>query len=115
MDRIGRRRLLLPPFWITVGCLSLVAVRSSSTPVIVGGFLFFIFLNSASSALTAICPLEVFPTSLRPPGVGFATVICRVGAAVGTFLLPMGLDRFGAEFALLVGAGVLAAGELVSQ
>ncbi|MEU8933727.1 MFS transporter [Streptomyces sp. NPDC048409] len=115
VDRIGRRRLLIPPFWITAGCLALVAVWPHSTPVIVAGFLFFIFLNAASSALTAVYPLEVFPTSLRATGVGFATAMSRVGAAVGTFLLPMGLDRFGVEFVLLVGAGVLAIGGLVSQ
>ncbi|MFK0158077.1 MFS transporter [Streptomyces sp. NPDC090499] len=115
VDRIGRRRLLIPPFWITAACLALVAVWPHSTPVIVCGFLFFIFLNAASSALTAVYPLEVFPTSLRATGVGFATAMSRVGAAVGTFLLPMGLDRFGVEFVLLVGAGVLALGGLVSQ
>ncbi|WP_055495407.1 MFS transporter [Streptomyces sp. TP-A0356] len=115
VDRIGRRKLLIPPFWITGGCLALVAVWPYSTPVIVGGFLFFIFLNAASSALTAVYPLEVFPTSLRATGVGFATAMSRVGAAVGTFLLPMGLDRFGVRFVLLVGAGVLAVGGLVSQ
>jgi putative MFS transporter len=115
VDRIGRRRLLIPPFWITAGALAVVALWPSSTPVIVGGFLFFIFLNAASSALTAVYPLEVFPTSLRATGVGFATAMSRVGAAVGTFLLPMGLDRYGARFVLLVGAGVLAVGAVVSQ
>jgi putative MFS transporter len=115
VDRIGRRRLLIPPFWITAGCLALVAVWPSSTPVIVCGFLFFIFLNAASSALTAVYPLEVFPTSLRATGVGFATAMSRVGAAIGTFLLPMGLDHYGARFVLLIGAAVLAIGGLVSQ
>ncbi|MGW1161180.1 MFS transporter [Streptomyces sp. NPDC002513] len=115
VDRIGRRKLLIPPFWITAGALALVAVWPTSTPVIVGGFLFFIFLNAASSALTAVYPLEVFPTSLRATGVGFATAMSRVGAAVGTFLLPMGLEHFGARFVLFIGAGVLAVGGLVSQ
>ncbi|WP_369268887.1 MFS transporter [Streptomyces sp. R11] len=36
VDRIGRRRLLIPPFWITAGCLALVALWPTSTPVIVG-------------------------------------------------------------------------------
>ncbi|MBX7552134.1 MFS transporter [Streptomyces sp. NPDC004232] len=115
VDRIGRRRLLIPPFWITAAALATVAVWPTSTPVIVGGFLFFIFLNAASSALTAVYPLEVFPTSLRSTGVGFASAMSRVGAAIGTFLLPMGLDRFGARFVLLVGAVVLALGGLVSH
>ncbi|MFI2352981.1 MFS transporter [Streptomyces sp. NPDC019443] len=95
--------------------LALAALWLESTFVIVAGFLFFIFLNAASSALTAVCSLEVFPTSVRMTGVGFATAMSRVGAAVGTFLLPMGLDRFGVEFVLLVGAGVLALGGVVSH
>ncbi len=115
VDRIGRRKLLIPPFWITAVCLAVVAVWPTSTAVIVGGFLFFIFLNAASSALTAVYPLEVFPTSMRTTGVGFAAAMSRVGAAIGTFLLPMGLARFGIEFVLLVGAGVLALGGLVSH
>ncbi|MET8947052.1 MFS transporter [Streptomyces sp. NPDC004542] len=115
VDRIGRRRLLIPPFWITAAALALVAAWPSATPVVVGGFLFFIFLNAASSALTAVYPLEVFPTSLRTTGVGFATAMSRVGAAIGTFLLPMGLESFGVRFVLLVGAGVLALGAVVSQ
>ncbi|MCX5442534.1 MFS transporter [Streptomyces sp. NBC_00063] len=85
------------------------------TPVVVGGFLFFIFLNAASSALTAVYPLEVFPTALRTTGVGFAAAISRVGAAIGTFLLPMGLEHVGPRFVLLIGAAVLALGGLVSH
>ncbi|WP_051430063.1 MFS transporter [Streptomyces roseochromogenus] len=115
VDRIGRRKLLIPPFWITAAALAVVAMWPKSTPVIVGGFLFFIFLNAASSALTAVYPLEVFPTSLRATGVGFATAMSRVGAAIGTFLLPMGLNHFGARFVLLAGAAVLALGGLVSH
>ncbi|MGW7269133.1 MFS transporter [Streptomyces sp. NPDC054864] len=115
VDRVGRRKLLIPPFWITAGCLAVVALFPDVTAVVVGGFLFFIFLNAASSALTAVYPLEVFPTALRTTGVGFSAAMSRVGAAIGTFLLPMGLDRFGPEFVLLVGAGVLALGGVVSH
>lgn len=115
VERIGRRKLLIPPFWITAVCLALVAMWPDVTPVVVGGFLFFIFLNAASSALTAVYPLEVFPTALRTTGVGFAAAISRVGAAIGTFLLPMGLEHVGPRFVLLIGAAVLALGGLVSH
>ena len=52
---------------------------------------------------------------MRTTGVGFAAAMSRVGAAVGPFLLPMGLAHFGVEFVRVVGAGVLALGGLVSQ
>ncbi|WP_406423818.1 MFS transporter [Streptomyces sp. NBC_01589] len=115
VDRIGRRKLLIPPFWITAASLAVVAIWPHCAPVIVIGFLFFIFLNAASSALTAVYPLEVFPTSVRTTGVGFAAAMSRVGAAIGTFLLPIGLDHFGVGFVMWTGAGVLALGGLVSQ
>lgn len=115
VDRIGRRKLLIPPFWVTAACLAVVAAWPKSTPLIVAGFLFFIFLNAASSALTAVYPLEVFPTSIRTTGVGFAAAMSRVGAAIGTFLLPIGLSDFGVRFVLLVGAAVLALGALLSH
>jgi putative MFS transporter len=39
----------------------------------------------------------------------------RVGAAIGTFLLPIALAQVGVGFTLLIGAAVLAVGGLVSQ
>ncbi|MEW2468489.1 MFS transporter [Streptomyces sp. NPDC046994] len=115
VDRIGRRKLLIPPFWITAASLAVVALWPESTPVVVIGFLFFIFLNAASSALTAVYPLEVFPTSVRTTGVGFAAAMSRVGAAIGTFLLPIGLNHFGVGFVMWTGAAVLALGGLISH
>ncbi|MEV0528756.1 hypothetical protein AB0I66_35585 [Streptomyces sp. NPDC050439] len=95
--------------------LAVVALFPDVTAVVVGGSPFFIFLEAASSARTAAYPLEVFPTALRTTGVGFSTAMSRVGAAIGTFLLPMGLERFGPEFVLLVGAGLLALGGVISH
>ena len=115
VDRIGRRKLLIPPFWVTAASLGVVAIWPKSTAIIVGGFLFFIFLNAASSALTAVYPLEVFPTAVRTTGVGFAAAMSRIGAAIGTWLLPMGLNHFGVRFVLLIGAAVLALGAIISQ
>jgi putative MFS transporter len=115
VDRIGRRKLLIPPFWVTAASLGVVALWPKSTAVIVGGFLFFIFLNAASSALCAVYPGEVFPTSVRTTGVGVASAMSRVGAAAGTRRLPIGLNHYGVRFVLLIGAGVLALGAIVSQ
>ena len=39
---------------------------------------------------------EVFPTeALRGIGTGFAAAVSRVGAGLGTFLLPIVVERFG--------------------
>ena len=67
VDRIGRRKLLTPPFWITAASLGVVAIWPKSTAVIVGGFLFFIFLNAASSALCAVHPARSSRPRCAPP------------------------------------------------
>jgi putative MFS transporter len=52
---------------------------------------------------------------VRTTGVGFASAMSRVGAAAGTWLLPIGLNDYGVRFVLLIGASVLALGAIVSQ
>ncbi|RZQ60765.1 MFS transporter [Amycolatopsis suaedae] len=116
VERIGRRRLLIPPFWITAAALAVIGFwPTAPMAVVVICFLTFSFLNAASSALTAVYPLEVFPTAIRTTGVGFATAMSRVGAAVGTFLLPVALTHLGTGPTLLIGAAVLAAGAVLSH
>ena len=38
-----------------------------------------------------------------------------VGAAAGTWLLPIGLHHYGVRFVLFIGAAVLALGAIISQ
>ncbi len=116
VERIGRRKLLIPPFWITAAALALIGFwPGAPIPVVIACFVVFSFLNAASSALTAVYPLEVFPTAIRSTGVGFATAMSRVGAAIGTFLFPLALAHLGVGPTLLIGAAVLALGGAVSQ
>lgn len=116
VERIGRRKLLIPPFWITAVALAVIGIwPTAPIAVVVLCFVVFSFLNAASSALTAVYPLEVFPTAIRSTGVGFATAMSRVGAAIGTFLFPIALSGIGVGPTLLIGAAVLALGGLVSQ
>jgi len=116
VEKIGRRKLLIPPFWVTAVALAVVGFwPTAPIAVVVICFVVFSFLNAASSALTAVYPLEVFPTAMRSTGVGFATAMSRVGAAIGTFLFPIALKDLGVGPTLLIGAAVLALGGLVSQ
>ena len=45
--------------------------------------------------LTQVYPPELFPTNLRSEGVGMCSAISRLGAAVGTYLLPVGIAGIG--------------------
>ena len=45
--------------------------------------------------LTLVYPNELFPTEIRTFAVGVGTSLSRIGAAVGTYLVPISLQSFG--------------------
>lgn len=70
----------------------------------------FAFFNAISGDLTGVYPAEIFPSELRGSGVGFAAAVSRIGAAGGTFLLPVGIERFGIGPSVLIGAAICVVG-----
>ena len=89
IERVGRRRQLIGPFWIMTAALLVVGVWATAPAmVIVICFALFSFFNALSGNLTAVYPIELFPTDVRATGVGVASAFSRIGAAIGTFLLP---------------------------
>jgi putative MFS transporter len=83
--------------------------------VLVGAFTVFAFFNALTGNLTAVYPIEVFPTDIRATGVGIANAFSRVGAATGTFLLPVGIESIGLPWCMVVGAAMCVIGAVVSQ
>ncbi|TGN99569.1 MFS transporter [Burkholderia sp. USMB20] len=116
VEHVGRRNLAIPPFWISTVALVIVGLFSNgSTTVIMVAFLTFSFVNAISTALTGVYPGEVFPTEVRGVGVGFATAASRVGAAFGTFVLPITIQSLGIVVAMFIAAGISLFGGVVSQ
>jgi putative MFS transporter len=116
VDRIGRRALLIPQFWITSAAfLVLAAWHDAPIAVVVGMFSIFSFLNPMASPLCAIYPAEVFPTQVRTTGTGVASAASRIGAATGTYLVPSALTGIGVGWTMFIGALVLLAGAVASQ
>lgn len=115
VDRVGRRKILIPPMF---GCavFLLFAALYAHLPTAVGALCFFGYLFSYGimSILAGILPEEVFPSSVRASGVGVATAMSRIAAAFGTFLLPLVQDAFGTPVVLLFMAAVSAAGGVLS-
>ena len=74
----------------------------------------FTVAEAAGSGLQFVYPNEVFPTDLRATGMGLAMSVSRIGAAAGTFFLPMTIARFGSAHGLLIAAAISACGLLVS-
>lgn len=115
IERIGRRQQLIGPFAIMTAALLVVGLYTGGSPVvIVAAFAVFAFFNALSGNLTAVYPSEIFPTDLRATGSGVATAFSRIGAAAGTFLLPVGISTLGIAPCMLIAAALTAAGLVVS-
>ena len=67
-----------------------------------------------NGALTSIYPGGV---PYRGPclGTGFAAAVSRIGAGLGTFLLPITIEKFGVSWTILAMAVIVFSGALVSQ
>jgi putative MFS transporter len=116
IDKVGRRVLTVPPQWLCFGLLLIIGVWSGApATVILACFLAFSFFNAGYNTLTGIYPGEVFPTEIRGLGTGFATAVSRIGAGAGTFLLPWSMATQGAQFTMLVAAGLTLLGAVLSQ
>ena len=118
VDRQGRSPGVHRPTggWIITVVFLIVGLWSGApSAVVLGLFLLFSFLNAMNGTLTSIYPGEVFPTEIRGVGTGFAAAVSRVGAGLGTFLLPITIEKFGVSATILVVAVVVFSGALVSQ
>jgi putative MFS transporter len=115
MNRLARRGFVIWSFVVLgVSLLPLTLLGHPSTGLVIGAFAVFAFTVSAAGNLETVYPSELFPTELRATGVGFAASMSRIGAAVGTFLLPLGLDHLGTQATMACGVAVLFLGALVS-
>ncbi|HAB19846.1 MAG TPA: MFS transporter [Verrucomicrobiales bacterium] len=116
-DRVGRIRLQI---WGFLGCAAglLLAALSNhvgsaaKTGLVFGGFMIFNFMtNAGPNAMTYLIAGEVFPTSIRGLGAGFAASFAKIGAVLTSFFFPFLLHSLGTTtlLCLLAGASLLGA------
>jgi MFS transporter, putative metabolite transport protein len=116
IEKVGRRPLLLISFYVMVATLAVIgAWGSAPSLILVACFVLFAFFNAISGDLTGVYPSEIFPSEVRSTGAGFAAAMSRIGAAGGTFLLPLGIDAFGIGPSVLIGAAICLVGLLVTH
>ena len=116
IEKIGRRALTVPPQWLCAVVLAVIGLWAGAPAIIVLIlFLVFSFFNAGYNTLTNVYPGEILPTEIRGIGTGFAAAVSRVGAGIGTFLLPISMENLGAGPTMLMAAGVAFVGAALSQ
>lgn len=116
IEKLGRRTLTVPPQWLCTVVLAMIGLWTGAPPAaVLVLFLVFSFFNAGYNTLTGIYPGEVFPTEVRCIGTGFAAAVSRVGAGLGTFLLPWSMTHIGPSGTMLIAAGIAGLGAALSQ
>jgi len=86
----------------------------SPVSVILCLFTTYAIFTGGAQVLQLVYPNELFPTEIRGSAVGLASSLSRVGDALGTYLVPIALDRWGVGSTMLGAATVALAGLAVS-
>ncbi|MCX5468034.1 MFS transporter [Acinetobacter nematophilus] len=115
IDVLGRRKMLIHSFlWSGLALLLLGTFSDSSEMVVLVFFGAYALLIGGAQVLELVYPNEIFPTELRPYAMGWAVSATRIGAAIGTFLVPMSLETIGIGNTMYVAAAVTLIGLIVS-
>ncbi|HLY55870.1 MAG TPA: MFS transporter [Stellaceae bacterium] len=115
MHHVGRRRLILHSFlWSGLALLLLGLFPDAASWAIIALFSAYALMIGGTQVLTWIYPNELFPTAIRGSAVGLASSLSRIGAAIGTYLVPVALDAIGIGPTMLAAAAVTLVGYAVS-
>lgn len=115
INRTGRRRLVIWSFLISgVGLVIVGVAPAAPMPLLGAAFLVYALGIGGTQVLQWIYPNELFPTEVRGTAVGVASSFSRIGAAVGTYLVPVALTDLGVGPTMLIGAAVTLLGVIVS-
>ena len=111
----GRRPLILGSFLLGALALAPLGLWPQGPGwFVMLFFILFTIINGAGNILVFVYPNELFPTQLRASAVGLATAISRIGAAIGTYLVPLSLERIGTGPTMLIGAAITLLGFIIS-
>jgi MFS transporter, putative metabolite transport protein len=115
VNRMGRRPLLIHSFlWSGLALLGLGLMPGAPAAVILALFAIYAVLIGGAQIMQWVYPNELFPTEIRGSAVGLASSLSRIGAAVGTYLVPLSLSGLGIGPTMLIAAGVTFVGLVVS-
>lgn len=102
-NKVSRRFYLISNFLISGLLIGILAIVPNLNSILkLGIFTLFAIILSAGLILDYPYPTELFDLKVRATGVGTCITISRIGAAAGTFLLPVLTNVGGASLAMLV-------------
>jgi len=115
IDILGRRRMLIHSlFWSGLALLGLGLFSDASPVVVMAFFSIYAVVIGGAQVLQQVYPNEIFPTEIRAAAVGVGTSISRVGAAIGTWLVPISLSKYGISDTMLAATAITMFGFVVS-
>ena len=114
-NRISRRSFLLSTFYISAAALVVMILGQSFQIVTVIAFAVFALAMSVAVVMENPYPPELFNTRMRASGVGAVIAMSRIGAAAGTFLLPILVEKVGVYGTLAVCLVILLIGGIFCQ
>lgn len=96
INTLGRRSMLIYSFLFSgIALLGLGMFHTASESFVLLLFGAYALFIGGAQVLQLVYPNELFPTEIRACAVGFGTSMSRIGAAVGTYLVPLSLDTLG--------------------
>ncbi len=112
---IGRRSMLIHSFLLSgLALLGLGYFCDASEMLVLVLFGAYAVFIGGAQVLQLVYPNELFPTEIRSAAVGLGASLSRVGAAIGTWLVPISLQSIGVGNTMFAAAGVTLLGLLVS-
>ena len=115
INGMGRRKLLLHSFlWSGLALLLLGWLHNSSSLIILTMFGAYALFIGGAQVLQLVYPNEIFPTQIRAAAVGVGTSMSRVGAAVGTWLVPVSLQNLGISDTMYIASAITFIGLLAT-
>ncbi|KWF05319.1 MFS transporter [Burkholderia pseudomultivorans] len=115
INTLGRRAMVIHSFlWSGLALLGLGACSGGSALLILVLFGAYAVLIGGAQVLQLVYPNEIFPTDIRAFAVGMGASLSRIGAAVGTWLVPIALQTIGIGNTMYAAAAVSFVGLIAS-
>jgi putative MFS transporter len=115
INSLGRRSMVIYSFLLSgLALLGLGAFSTASGPVVLSFFGAYALFIGGAQVLQLVYPNELFPTEIRAQAVGMGASLSRIGAAIGTWMVPLALERVGIANTMYAASAVTLLGLLVS-